>query len=80
MPHVPLAPDHAPEAAQDVALVDDQVSTEDSPLLIAVGLAASDTVGNGDDTTSTVGPTGDLPLQAATASVTTRLAIRYCVE
>jgi hypothetical protein len=42
-----LVPVHAPEATQDVASVDDQVSVEDPPLVIDVGLAASDTVGTG---------------------------------
>jgi hypothetical protein len=47
LPEVALLPDHAPEAAQEVALVDDQVSVEDAPLAIDVGFAASDTVGSG---------------------------------
>ena len=42
-----LLPDHAPEATQEVALVDDQVSVDDPPLATDVGFAASDTVGAG---------------------------------
>ena len=45
LPEVGLAPDQPPEALQEVALVVDQVSTEDSPLATDVGFAASDTVG-----------------------------------
>ena len=47
LPEVALAPDHAPEAEQEVAFVEDQVSVEDPPLATVVGFAASDTVGNG---------------------------------
>jgi len=47
LPEIALLPDHAPEAAQEVALVDDQVSVEDPPLAIDVGFAVSDTVGTG---------------------------------
>jgi len=42
-----LEPDHAPEAMQEVALVEDQASVEDPPLATDVGFAASDTVGPG---------------------------------
>jgi hypothetical protein len=47
LPEIALLPDHAPEAAQEVTLVDDQVSVEDPPLATDVGFAASDTVGTG---------------------------------
>ena len=50
MPEVDLVPDQLPEAVQAVALVDDQVSVEEAPFAIEVGLAASDTVGAGDAT------------------------------
>jgi hypothetical protein len=46
-PLVALVPDHAPDAVQVSALVDDQVSVEDPPLATEVGFAASDTVGAG---------------------------------
>jgi hypothetical protein len=47
LPEVALAPDQAPEAEQEVAFVEDQVSVEDPPLATDVGFTASDTVGNG---------------------------------
>jgi hypothetical protein len=42
-----LAPDHAPEAVQEVALVADQVSVELLPLATVLGLAEKLTVGAG---------------------------------
>jgi hypothetical protein len=45
LPDIALGPDHAPEAAQEAALVADQVSIEVPPLVTDVGLAASDTAG-----------------------------------
>ncbi len=45
MPETALAPDHAPEAEQEVASVEDQTSVEDAPLATDAGFAASDTVG-----------------------------------
>jgi len=42
-----LAPNQLPEAAQELAFVEDQVSVEDPPLVTDAGLAASDTVGTG---------------------------------
>jgi len=53
VPEVALLPDHAPEAVQEVALVDDQVSVEDPPLATDVGFAVSDTVGTGNTVTVT---------------------------
>ena len=47
LPEIALLPDHAPEAAQELALVDDQVSVEDTPLRTDVGFAESVTVGAG---------------------------------
>ena len=47
LPEVALVPDQAPEAAQDVAFVEDQVSAEDPPFATDGGSAASDTVGTG---------------------------------
>jgi hypothetical protein len=47
LPEVAMAPNHAPEAEQEVAFVEDQVSVEDPPLATDVGFAASDTVGAG---------------------------------
>jgi hypothetical protein len=51
LPEVALVPDQPPEAVQDVAFVEDQVSVEDAPLATVAGFAASDTVtdnGGGD--------------------------------
>jgi len=42
-----LAPDQPPEAVQEVAFVEDQVSIEDPPLTTEVGFVVSDTVGTG---------------------------------
>lgn len=47
MPEIALLPDHAPDAVQEAALVDDQVSVEDAPLATEVGFAVSETVGTG---------------------------------
>jgi hypothetical protein len=47
LPEVALAPDHAPEAEQEVAFVENQVSIKARPLVTGVGFAASDTVGSG---------------------------------
>ena len=47
MPEVALAPDHAPEAVQEVAFVEDQVRVEDAPFATDIGFAVSDTVGTG---------------------------------
>jgi hypothetical protein len=47
LPEVALGPDQPPEAVQDVAFVEDQVSVEDAPLATVVGFTASDTVGGG---------------------------------
>jgi len=45
LPELALAPDHAPEATQEVAFVEDQLSIEEPPLVTDVGFAASDTLG-----------------------------------
>lgn len=45
-PGGPFAPDQPPEAVQEVAFVEDQVSIEDPPLTTEVGFAVSDTVGD----------------------------------
>lgn len=44
-PLVASAPDHSPEAAQEVALADDQVNVELAPAETLEGLALSVTVG-----------------------------------
>lgn len=65
MPEVALAPDHAPEAAQDVALVEDQARVEDAPLVTDVGFAASDKVGTGGGVPPWLLATSPPPPQAA---------------
>ena len=64
LPEIVLLPDHAPEAAQEVALVDDQVRVEVPPLVTDVGLAASDTVGTGGGVPVTVIDTDALAVPA----------------
>jgi hypothetical protein len=71
-----LAPVHAPEAVQPVALIDDQVSVEDAPIATDAGLAASDTVGADEVWSSPTGPTSELP-QAVAASATTTVTIKH---
>ena len=56
-----MAPDQAPEAVQDVAFVEDQVSVEDAPFATDVGFATSDTVGVGGGDTVTVADALALP-------------------
>jgi hypothetical protein len=45
-----LSPDQPPEAVQEAALVEDQVSVEDPLYATDVGFAVSDTVGSGGNT------------------------------
>jgi hypothetical protein len=47
LPEIALLPDHAPEATQEVASVEDQVSVEDPLLVTDAGVAASDKAGPG---------------------------------
>jgi len=42
-----LVPDQPPEAVQDVAFVEDQLSVEDKPFATTIGLAVSDTPAGG---------------------------------
>ncbi len=58
---MPWVPDQAPEAVQDVALLDDQVSVDALPLLIVLGLALKITVGAGFALTVTVADCAALP-------------------
>jgi hypothetical protein len=53
-------PDHAPEAAQELALVEDQVSVVALPLATVLGLALSVRVGAG-EVTVTVADCAALP-------------------
>jgi hypothetical protein len=54
LPLVGSLPDQPPEAAQLLALLDDQLSSADSPLLTVVGVALRLTVGLGGADTLTV--------------------------
>ena len=41
-----MLPDHAPEAEQELAFVEDQARVEDAPLATDAGFATSDTMGD----------------------------------
>jgi hypothetical protein len=60
-PLIALLPDQAPEAAQAVALVDDQVSVDPLPLATVLGLALKLTVAAGSALTVTVADCAALP-------------------
>ena len=47
VPEIACGPDHAPDAAHDVAFVDDHVSVDDAPRLTVDWLKVSVTVGDG---------------------------------
>jgi hypothetical protein len=81
LPEVALLPDQPPEAAQEVALVEDQVSVDDPPLATDVGFAASDTVGTGGDGTTVVKFQVKLAASALPAASVTPAAMVavYCV-
>ena len=86
LPEVATVPDHAPEAEQAVAFVDDQVSTEDAPLATDVGLAAIDAVTVDPVAVVVVFPrpavvvTLPVPLQAASARTNTRMSSEVLVR
>jgi len=72
LPEIVLVLVHAPEAAQEVASVEDQVSVEDSPLVTDGGLTASDTVGAGGGVEPAGADPGcSAPPQAANATAST---------
>ena len=50
LPAVVFAPDHAPDAVQDVAFVDDHVSSAAAPFAMFVGSTPNKTVGGGGNT------------------------------
>jgi len=68
-PEILFAPDQAPEAVQEVALLDDQVRVDALPLLIVLGLALRLTVGEGFALTATVVDCAALPPLPAQVSV-----------
>ena len=67
-PLVAWAPDQAPEAAHEVALVEDHVSVELAPLAMVLGLALRLTVGAG-GVTDTVADCDALPPAPVQVSV-----------
>ena len=70
-----MVPDHAPEAEQDVAFVEDQVSIEVPPLVTDVGFAANDTAGSGP-----IGPTRGSSTSAPTPPQPERPRVKSRVE
>ena len=60
LPETALAPDQPPDAEQEVASVEDQMSVDDPPLVTDVGFAVSDTVDTGG------GGGGTVPMGEAT--------------
>jgi hypothetical protein len=60
-PLIALLPDQPPEAAHDVALVDDHVSVDAPPLATVLGLALKPTVAVGCALTDTVADCTALP-------------------
>jgi hypothetical protein len=72
LPEIVLAFVHAPEAAQEMASVEDQARVEDSPLVTDCGLAAIDTVGAGGGAEPAGADSGcSAPPQAANATAST---------
>jgi hypothetical protein len=69
VPVTALAPDHAPEAVHEVALVEDHVSVEEPPLLIVLGLAPKLTVAEGLPLTVTVADCAALPPEPVQVTV-----------
>ncbi len=61
LPESGLLPDQAPPALQAVASVDDQLKVEEPFISTVVGLAVSETVGNGARSTATVTDRPALP-------------------
>ena len=61
MPLTGSGPDHAPEAVQEVALVDDQLNVVPPPLGTLVGLALSETVGAAAETETVTDCAADPP-------------------
>ena len=73
VPEVALVPDHAPEAEQEVASVEDQVRIEDPPLATDVGFAASEALTIGAVTISVAAGSSSLvPPQAENVRASTR--------
>jgi hypothetical protein len=61
VPLIALVPDQAPEAVQEVALVEDQLNVELPPLETLVGLALSEMLGAAADTVTVADCVADPP-------------------
>jgi hypothetical protein len=79
-PLVAFAPDHAPEAVQLSALVDDQLSVEAAPLAIVAGLAVIVTVGGRGAVTVTVADCAALPPLPTQVSVKVAVLVNTPVD
>jgi hypothetical protein len=77
-PLVARAPDQPPEAAQEVALVEDQVRVDELPLAMLVGLALKLTLGVGADT-DTVRDCAAVPPAPVQVNVKLVAAVRSAV-
>jgi hypothetical protein len=77
-PLVARAPDQPPDAAQEVALVEDQVSVDEPPLAMLVGLALKLTLGVGADT-ETVTDCAAVPPAPVQVNVKLVAAVRSAV-
>jgi hypothetical protein len=75
-----LAPDQAPVAVQEVALVDDQVKVAALPLATVLGLALKLTVALGCELTVTVADCAALPPAPVHVNVYVALAVRVPVD
>jgi hypothetical protein len=79
LPLVDLLPDHPPDALQLVALLEDQLSVEDPPLLMLVGFALKLTVGLAGADTLTVTDRLALPPEPVQVSVYVVVALSALV-
>jgi hypothetical protein len=79
-PLVAFVPDQAPEAVQEVALLDDQVSMELLPLATVLGLALKLTVALGFELTVTVADCEALPPAPVQFKVKVEVAVRFPVD
>jgi hypothetical protein len=75
-----IAPDQAPDAAQEVALLDDHVSVDALPLLMVLGLALRLTVAAGFALTVTVADCEALPPAPVQVNVYVELAVSAPVD
>jgi hypothetical protein len=79
LPLSAFGPDHAPDAAQEVALVEDHVRVDAVPLFTVLGVAEKLTVGPG-ALTDTVADCTALPPAPAQVSVNVALALSAPVD